>query len=63
MQSLFDLLGVLLAIYTGYAAVTGSVFIRHRGWGRTVLRAEETGYFWTVIAIYGALSVALIAYF
>ena len=63
MQSLFDLLGVLLAIYTTYAAVTGSVFIRHRAWSRAVARDEETTYFWTVIVIYAALSVALIVYF
>jgi len=63
MHSLFDLLGVLLALYTAYAAVTGSVFIRHRAWGRTVVRVEETTYFWMVIVIYALLSLALIVYF
>jgi hypothetical protein len=63
MQGLFDVLGVCLAIYTAWAAVTGSVFVRHRAWGRTVLRDDEALYFWAVIAIYGVLAVALIVYF
>jgi hypothetical protein len=63
MQGIFDLLGVCLALYTAYAVVSGEVFVRHRAWGRSVLRQDEAPYFWSVIAIYGALSVALIVYF
>src|SRR5690606_15004745 len=63
MQGVFDLLGVLLAIYTAYAAVSGQVYARHRAWGRTVVQSEEPGYFWSIIVIYGLLSVALIVYF
>jgi hypothetical protein len=62
-MSLFKLLGVLLAIYTAYAAFRGEVFARCRLWGRTIERSEEPRYFWIVIAIYFALSVALLTVF
>lgn len=63
MHGLFDILGACVAVYTAYAAATGSVFVRHRAWGRSVDRGDEPGYFWLVIVIYGLLSVALIAWF
>jgi hypothetical protein len=63
MRGFFDLLGVCVALYASYAAVTGSVFVRHRAWGRTVLRSDEPIYFWSVIVIYGLLAVALVFYF
>lgn len=63
MQSVFDLLGVGLAIYVVYAAATGSVYAKHRAWGRAVVRQEEAGYFWTIIVIYALLAAALIGYF
>lgn len=59
----FDTLGVVLALYTAYAAESGRVYTRHRAWGRTVLRSDEPRYFWCVIAIYSGLSVALVLYF
>ncbi len=62
-MGLFDVLGVCLGIYTLYAATTGAVYARHRAWGRTVLRDEESAYFWCIIVIYAGLSVALIFYF
>lgn len=63
MHGVFDLLGVCLALYVVYAAATGSVYARHRAWGRTVTRQDEAGYFWTIIVVYILLSVALIGYF
>ena len=62
-MSVFDVLGVCLSIYTAYAAASGAVFARHRAWGRTVLRIDEPTYFWSIILIYGALSVVLILWF
>jgi hypothetical protein len=59
----FALLGILLGIYTAYAAFRGSVFVRHRAWGRTVHRDETPAYFWSCIAIYGGLSIALLTVF
>lgn len=63
MSGLFDMLGVGVAAYTAYAAATGSVFIRHRAWGRSVLRSDEPRYFWVCIGMYGLLAVALITIF
>lgn len=60
---MFRLIGVLLALYTAYAVVSGEVFARSGISGRTVLKAESPGYFWVVIVIYAALSVALITVF
>ncbi len=62
-MGLFDVLGVCLGVYTVHAAVTGSVYARHRAWGRTVLRNDESAYFWCIIVIYAILSIALVTYF
>lgn len=63
MHGLFDLLGVCLALYTLHAAFTGSVYAKHRAWGRVVSRADEAGYFWVIIALYAGLSALLVVYF
>jgi hypothetical protein len=60
---MFDLLGLLLGAYTAYAAVTGRVFAKAGAGGVTVDRAERPAYFWAVVAIYAALSVALLTVF
>jgi hypothetical protein len=62
-EAVFDLPGILLAVYTAYAAVRGSVYARSGAWGRTVHRGASPEYFWTVIAIYAALSLALLFLF
>ena len=60
---MFDLLGILLGAYTGYAVVAGRVFAKAGAGGVTVERAERPAYFWTVVAVYAALSVALLTVF
>ena len=60
---MFKLIGVIVALYTIHAAIKGQVYAKSGVWGRTVLRAESSAYFWIVIAIYGALSIALIVLF
>jgi len=61
--SLFDACGVVLAAYAAYAAVTGRV-IAKRGSGMTpVNRTHRPGYFWSVVAIYAGLAVALVLAF
>ena len=62
-MTLFKALGVVLALYTAYAAFRGEVYGRHRWSGRSIERAEEPRYFWVVIAIYFGLSVALLTVF
>ncbi len=60
---MFTALGIALGIYTLYAALRGEVYVKHRAWGRTVLREEELGYFWACIGIYAVLAIALCAIF
>ena len=60
---MFRLLGALLALYTAYAAIRGEVFAKAGISGRLVLKTESPGYFWVVIGIYAALSVALLTVF
>jgi hypothetical protein len=62
-MTLFKALGVVLALYTAYAAFRGEVYARARWSGGAVERAEEPRYFWVVIAIYFGLSVALLTVF
>lgn len=60
---MFKALGILVAIYTAFAAAQGAVHAKHRAWGRTIRRREEPRYFWTVIGIYGVLALALVFVF
>ena len=60
---MFKMLGVLVGLYTLYAAMNGKVYAKSGAWGRTVSRVDSPEYFWVVIAIYAGLSVALIAIF
>lgn len=60
---MFDVLGVILALYTGYAVVSGEVLAKSGPWARTVSRADSPRHFWVVIAIYAGLSLALILVF
>ncbi len=60
---MFKLIGILVAIYTLYAAYRGEVYAKHRAWGQSILRSERPGYFWVVIAVYGLLALALLTIF
>jgi hypothetical protein len=60
---MFDVLGVLLALYTAYAVASGEVLAKSGPRARTVSRADSPRYFWVVIAIYACLSIALILIF
>jgi hypothetical protein len=60
---MFKLLGVLLALYTLFSAHRGEVYAKSGIWGRTIARAESPRYFWSVIGIYAALSLALLTIF
>lgn len=62
-MSLFDALGVLLALYVAYAGVRGRVVATSGPGARLIRRAERPRYFWTVIAIYAGLSLALVLVF
>lgn len=60
---MFKLLGVLVCLYSVYAAVTGRVIARSGPWARVVSRQESPEYFWLVIVIYAGLSIALFFFF
>lgn len=62
-MGLFDALGLVLGGYTIYAAVQGRVYAKRGPWGEAIHRDDRPGYFWTVIAIYAGLSVALVTVF
>lgn len=59
----FKLIGVLFSAYVLYAVFTGSVVAKSGPGSRIVVRSQTPGYFWTVVVIYAALSVALLVYF
>lgn len=63
MDGLFKLLGVMLAIYVLYAIKAGEVYAKSGASGRMVSRNESPGYYWTVIAIYAGLGIALVTVF
>lgn len=60
---MFKLLGAVLAVYVCHAVVTGRVIAKAGAGSRQVLRDESPGYYWTVIAIYAGLSLALFTVF
>jgi type IV secretory pathway component VirB8 len=62
---MFKALGIVVALYTLWSAVDGKVYARAGNWqgGRYIVKADELRYFWTVIVIYGVLSVALLTVF
>lgn len=60
---MFKLLGALVGLYTLFAALKGVVYAKSGAWGRAISKQESPEYFWIVIAIYGALSAALLTIF
>lgn len=63
MRDTFRLLGVLLGLYVAYGVANGEVYARSGAWGRTFRRDEEAWRYWSTIAVYGGLTVALLFYF
>ncbi|MBV6417461.1 MAG: hypothetical protein CMLOHMNK_02161 [Steroidobacteraceae bacterium] len=59
MKPLFQVLGVLLALYVLYALASGRVYAKDRWWGRSFARDAEPGVYWSIIVIYTGLSLAL----
>lgn len=60
---MFKLLGVLVGSYALYSAFRGEVIAKSGPWAETVTKAESPRYFWTVVGIYAALSVAMLTIF
>lgn len=60
---MFKVLGVIVILYTLYAAFSGGVYAKSGISSRTVRRDESPEYFWIVIVIYFGLGVALLTVF
>lgn len=60
---MFKTLGILVGLYTLFAIAKGEVYAKSGVWGRTISKQHSRDYFWIVIAIYAALSVALLTFF
>jgi hypothetical protein len=60
---MFDVIGIGVGVYTLYAAVAGQVWAKAGPGARLVERSASPAYFWTVIAIYAGLAVALVVWF
>jgi hypothetical protein len=60
---MFKILGLLVGLYTLYAALKGEVYAKDGASGRLVSRADSPEYFWVVVAIYAGLSLAMVTIF
>ena len=60
---MFKLLGVLVGLYTLYAALACNVIVKCGSWCWTIARVDSPRYFWTVVAIYALLALALVTIF
>jgi len=62
-MTVFDLLGVLLALYLAYALARGEVVAKAGPGARRIRRGDSPRHFWIVVAIYAALALALVVLF
>lgn len=60
---MFVLLALPLAAYTLYAAATGRIWVSDGPGARLVRRDESPTYFWSCVAIYAGLAVAMVTIF
>jgi hypothetical protein len=60
---MFVFLGIAIGIYTIISAYTGNVWARSRFSGRMIVREDTPIYFWSVIACYALLAIALMTVF
>lgn len=60
---MFKLIGAAVALYTVLAVASGKVYAKSGVWGSSISRQDAPKRFWTVIAVYAALSVALLTVF
>lgn len=63
MKPLFDLLGVLVALYVVYSFFTGSVAGRSGISWRSWERQGQPRMYWGVMIVYSLLAIALITIF
>jgi hypothetical protein len=59
----FTVLGILVGLYSLYAAIVGRVLIKSGPGGRWLMRSESPEYFWICVTIYFGLAIALVTVF
>ncbi|MBA8883092.1 hypothetical protein [Dokdonella fugitiva] len=60
---MFKIIGIFVLLYVAHAVATGRVLAKSGIRMREVLREESPRYYWTVVVIYAALSLALFTVF
>jgi hypothetical protein len=60
---MFKLLGAFVLAYTVYGLASGEIYGRYRASGRTFRRVDEPFLYWSAIASYFVLGIALIFIF
>lgn len=61
--NMFKLLGILVALYVAYALSIGEVYAKRGVSGATSTRAGEPYRYWSAIAAYALLAIALLFVF
>ncbi|MGH8681021.1 MAG: hypothetical protein ACREVP_05885 [Burkholderiales bacterium] len=60
---MFKILGSLLLCYVAHCLYTGRTFARRGAWGREYARDEAPFHYWSSVAVYALLAVALMTVF
>lgn len=63
MDTVFKLLGVLLACYVVRALATGTIYAKSGVWGRTSTRSGDAIGYWSAVGAYSLLAGALVFLF
>jgi len=53
----------VVALYVVHALSVGEVYAKRGVWGATSKRSEEPIRYWSTVAVYGILSIALVLVF
>jgi hypothetical protein len=59
----FKLLGAILVLYVAYALNSRAIYARRGIWGTTYRRDADPARYWSTLAAYTALSIALLFLF
>lgn len=60
---IFDALGATLGLYCAYCLLAGRVYAKRGPGGESIARDVSPVRYWTIVVIYVALAVALVAVF
>jgi hypothetical protein len=60
---MFRIFGIVLLCYVGYCFLAGQVYGRYHAWAKTFGRDTDPWHYWSTLAIYILLAIALIFLF